>query len=81
MKIVIKFEPKADEQGVNIKPVEDYAQITFRKWDNGLGTCTSEPAEIGTHNNGSKVYFSATNYCILGTNKLTFQLLLGGQND
>lgn len=80
LKIVINFDPKAEKQGLNIVPKEDHALINFLKWDNGLGTCTSEPIELGTHSKGFKIYFSATNYCIGGTNKLTFQLLKGAKH-
>jgi len=81
LKLVILFEPKGDAQGITLKPIDDHAEITFVKWDNGLGTCTSKPVELGTHQTGKKVFFTATNYCIGGTNKLTFQILMGGQND
>lgn len=81
LKIKIKFDQNAEKQGLSITPVDDYALITFQKWDNGLGTCTSKPIELGTHGTGKKVYFLASNFCIGGTNKLTFQLLMGGQND
>ncbi|MBQ4798104.1 hypothetical protein J8L73_02940 [Pseudoalteromonas sp. MMG006] len=80
LRIVIAFDPKGSEQGVTIKPIDDYALITFIKWDNSLGTCTSKPLELGTHHKGNKLFFSATNYCISGTNKLTFQLLMGDDN-
>lgn len=81
LKIKIKFEQNAEEQGLSITPIEDHAVITFHKWDNGLGTCTSKPIELGTHGTGKKVYFLASNFCIGGTNKLTFQLLMEGQNE
>lgn len=78
LKIVVIFNPKGKEQGVTVKPVGDHAEITLTKWDNGLGTCTVKPVELGTHQSGEKVYFTAANYCIGGTNKLTFQALVGG---
>lgn len=81
LKIKIKFEQNAEKQGLNITPVDDHALIIFQKWDNGLGTCTSKPIQLGTHQSGRKVYFTAVNYCIIGTNKFTFQLLMGGHDD
>ena len=80
LKIVVVFDPNGDEQGITIKPVDDYAEITLIKWDNGLGTCTTKPVELGTHQTGKKIFFTAANYCIGGTNKLTFQILMGGHN-
>ena len=79
LKIIVIFDPTGKEQGITIKPVNGYAEITLIKWDNGLGTCTSKPVELGTHQIGEKIFFTATNYCISGTNKLTFQILMGGQ--
>lgn len=77
LKLVVIFEKNGKEQGITIKPVDDYAEITLIKWDNVLGTSTVKPAELGTHQSGNKIYFTAANFCIGGTNKLSFQVLMG----
>ena len=81
LKIKIKFDQNAENQSINLTPVDDHALITFQKWDSSLGSSTANPAQLGTHNSGRTVYFSAASYCIGGTNKLTFQLLMGGKNE
>ncbi len=81
LKIVVIFDPNGKEQGITIRPINDYAEITLIKWDNGLGTCTTKPAELGTYHSGEKIFFTAANFCIGGTNNLTFQVLMGSKND
>lgn len=80
IKINIQFERNGAEQGIRIEPKTDHAKIIFVKWDNSIGTTTTTPAPLGSHQDGRKLSFMATNYCIGGVNRLDIQLLLGGTN-
>ncbi|EIX4885418.1 hypothetical protein M5216_004481 [Vibrio vulnificus] len=81
LSINISFEPKSNNQGVSIRPNDNSVSLVFQKWDNSLGTCTSEPVLIGTHNSGRSLSFMAANYFLGGTNKFTFQLLIGNEGN
>ena len=72
----IKFDNTSEERGVDITKTDDGATITFRKWNNSLGTALLEPEPLATLHDGQKLAFMASNYAIGGTNKLDLQLLL-----
>ena len=72
----IEFDNASDEAGVTVSPSDGGATITFRKWNNSLGTALLEPVALAALQNGRKLAFMASNYAIGTTNKLDLQLLL-----
>ena len=72
----IEFDDASDEAGVTVSPRGGGATITFRKWNNGLGTALTKPVTLAALQNGRKLAFMASNYAIGTTNKLDLQLLL-----
>lgn len=75
----IEFDNASEDKGVDVSPSGDGVRITFRKWDNVLGTALTEPVTLATLGDGRKLAFMASNYAIGTTNKLDLQLLLQGQ--
>ena len=72
----IEFDNASDEAGVTVSPSGGGATITFRKWNNSLGTALLKPVTLAALQNGRKLAFMASNYAIGTTNKLDLQLLL-----
>jgi hypothetical protein len=84
VKLNFVFEYTGSEAGIKIQPQSNHARITFSKWENSLGTATTQPVEIGTHSTGRKLYFMATHYLIgsepsRSTIKLDVQFLMGAE--
>jgi len=73
----VTFE-EGEKQEITVRPVSDHAHIKLVNWNNSLGTALVEPAILGTHQDGRKLYFMVVNYRIGQTNRLDIQLLLGG---
>jgi hypothetical protein len=75
----VQFENDGTNQGVRIEPQPGNVKLIFTNWNSSIGTTTVKPAALGTHQNGKKLSFMATNYGIGKVNKFDIHLMLGGE--
>ena len=81
IRIVIKFEsnpPDQGQPGATWVFADQVLRMTFKGWNNSLGTSLRKPAKLGDLADGRPFGFNIVHYLIGEVHFLTFELYAGG---
>ena len=74
-------EDKEAEGSMDVYPVDNNRlRMTFKNWNNPLGTATSQPIRIGNTNRKRELSFLATHWRIGTINRMDILFLLGAES-